>query len=502
MHCPNQSGCSLAENLVFIPQSTLYCPECGADLHPGKFGSKWVFAGMGILVFLALAVFPFFKDKVSRTSSAAPIDTSLVTPLPSPDSPSASPARSAAQHSREEVFLRAETLADAVVFDRSGSAVDLAEALARKGKADEITDPNLLAAIVYRWIATNIGYDVASLEPTSRAPQDPDKVLASRVAVCEGYACLTEFVFNHLGIETRIVHGLARTTDHPIGHPLDEKRDGHAWNLVKWEGDWHLLDVTWGAGPVNQGRFKPVFNWEWFDAAPAIAIYSHYPEAPADQLLPSPVAQKDVQEAAHLRPFFFRAIDLPPLPLIAGTFSPGAAPVTWRTKPGFRLMAHTLGSGQGAAGNPVDARAFVTANGATEIHFPGLPAGEYDLHVFAGEAGQTTFSHCGKFHLRLEASNGSPSPPKTYPKYQTSGIRLIDPVVGILTAGQWQQFTLQAPVGLSPALQYDGETTLSHFTIHNGKYVTRLKLREGNLSLVLVENGKIWTLAEFEVTKK
>jgi len=52
-------------------------------------------------------------------------------------------------------------------------------------------------------------------------------------AVCEGYACATKLLLNEFGVESLI----------EIGDCFEG--GGHAWNLVKVEGNWYQLDVTW-----------------------------------------------------------------------------------------------------------------------------------------------------------------------------------------------------------------------------------------------------------------
>lgn len=57
------------------------------------------------------------------------------------------------------------------------------------------------------------------------------------VSVCEGYAKCYKLLMNKAGIETHEVVG--RYTDE------NNKDHGHAWNLVKLNGKWYHVDVTW-----------------------------------------------------------------------------------------------------------------------------------------------------------------------------------------------------------------------------------------------------------------
>lgn len=398
----------------------------------------------------------------------------------------------------EEMISKAGLLADAVEISPGQSAVELAEALARKGKPDEVTDARLLAAIVYHWIGTNISYDIASLDPTSRAPQDPDKVLKARSAVCEGYSCLAAFLLNHLRVESRIIHGLARMHSDAIGDGLNPDENGHAWNLVKWGGSWHIMDFTWGAGSAGSGKFVPSMSWDWFDVSPGIAIYSHIPEIPDDQLLDPPQELSAILSAAHLKPRFFDAVELEPLPLIAGRIEVGTSPLKWNVRQGFEVIA-TAEAGKGAK-NPVRAQIFLNPAGETEAHFPGLREGIYDLSLFSGASGQSERQHCAQFVMEILPHSSVLAPPKTFGKFSETGLQMVGPLSGRLTAGEWQEFKIKGPPGVSLALQYEGETTLNHLTNHSGEYVTSLALREGLLKLYLIENKLLWKIAEFDVS--
>ena len=52
-------------------------------------------------------------------------------------------------------------------------------------------------------------------------------------AVCDGYSCAAKAIFDRLGVECDFVIGVCTNGG------------GHAWNLVKIEGNWYQLDITW-----------------------------------------------------------------------------------------------------------------------------------------------------------------------------------------------------------------------------------------------------------------
>jgi len=60
--------------------------------------------------------------------------------------------------------------------------------------------------------------------------------LINGLAVCDGYAKAMYVLLNTAGIETIVVYGEAGDVASKVGH---------AWNMVKLDGDWYQLDVTW-----------------------------------------------------------------------------------------------------------------------------------------------------------------------------------------------------------------------------------------------------------------
>ena len=70
--------------------------------------------------------------------------------------------------------------------------------------------------------------------------------LIEKEAVCNGYAEAMALLLSCAGLENRYVVGTA-TVNRGIAvvENEDEKRENHAWNLVKINGTWYHLDSTW-----------------------------------------------------------------------------------------------------------------------------------------------------------------------------------------------------------------------------------------------------------------
>ncbi len=78
------------------------------------------------------------------------------------------------------------------------------------------------------YIVANTAYT----DQTNSSPHSAYTVLAEHGGVCQGYALLAHSMLQKLGIETKYIVGY-------VG------QEGHAWNLVKLDGQWYHLDTTW-----------------------------------------------------------------------------------------------------------------------------------------------------------------------------------------------------------------------------------------------------------------
>lgn len=151
---------------------------------------------------------------------------------------------------------------------------------------------------VFRWITTKIKYDLdlankmdfkslkAFFYSTEAEKITKEKkfkaelvqqTFASKKTVCHGYAILFEYLCKALRIETEVITGTLRGDPSEIG--LSTTTVNHAWNVVKINGKWKLVDTTLAAGFISEktGLFKFDFNDGYFFIEPEIVFLNHYP---------------------------------------------------------------------------------------------------------------------------------------------------------------------------------------------------------------------------------
>jgi len=173
------------------------------------------------------------------------------------------------------------------------------------------------ARAIYMWLAGNIRYDCKKYHKrntpkfsayteeelakkiTTYHQKNLIRVLDRRRGVCEDYSRLFNALCQEIGLESVQIVGNARDFHKPYRKTLGEP---HAWNGVKIEGKWYLIDATWGAGYTDGGvtRFTKRLSPGYFMVAPERLIQTHYPEDRKWQLLTKPLNQKTFANQAML----------------------------------------------------------------------------------------------------------------------------------------------------------------------------------------------------------
>lgn len=164
----------------------------------------------------------------------------------------------------------------------------------------------------YTWISYNINYDLNKYYQFS-APQMQvtfnserlnksirnqknkkllKEVLTSKKALCLGYSTLFNELCLRSGIESKVIKGITKLSVNEINKRRNIKN--HAWNAVKIDEKWHLVDVTWSTGFENNNSksWTKQFNDFYFFTNPKEFLNSHLPEKPEFQLIEKPISIK------------------------------------------------------------------------------------------------------------------------------------------------------------------------------------------------------------------
>ena len=247
------------------------------------------------------------------------------------------------------------------------------------------------AKALYDWITGHITYDwkvwadIVAGANTYTQPQDPLSVIQRGTGVCAGYAWLFDAFASSVGLDATFVIGDVRgyrgTTDDNLVSPYQ-----HAWNSVQIDGQWYLVDSTWGARQDGETATDYLARRDYyFQTPPNQMIFDHLPEAANWQLLPAPVPSIVFQDLPNLKPAFFSDGLRLGNAFSDAIATPNGTPTgVTITAPEGILVAATLSlNGQDISGNNL----YIRDSGIRHDVVVGpLPAGDYILRLYAKPA--------------------------------------------------------------------------------------------------------------------
>lgn len=111
---------------------------------------------------------------------------------------------------------------------------------------------------VHDWMIAWAEYDQAALSSLPGAQPTPDSdnpygFFTGRAAICTGYTSTFQLLMDLLDIECLTVEGTAYNGT-----------EDHAWNMVRLDGDWYCVDVTWD-DPVSSTPVSPAAAHMYFN---------------------------------------------------------------------------------------------------------------------------------------------------------------------------------------------------------------------------------------------
>jgi len=149
---------------------------------------------------------------------------------------------------------------------------------------DRLTD-SAKVRVIHDWMADNIVYDVQGYLSGHLPGGSPADVLRTGKSVCQGFGNLFEQMCKLAGLECVTVSGYGRGYSFRLFETEDLTKSNHAWDAVRIDGRWRLVDVTWDAGYVEGGRYIKEYSLDHFLAEPSAFVFTHFPEDQAWQLM-------------------------------------------------------------------------------------------------------------------------------------------------------------------------------------------------------------------------
>jgi transglutaminase-like putative cysteine protease len=154
-------------------------------------------------------------------------------------------------------------------------------------------DPFQRIKALHDYVADRVVYDVEAYRTKNFPSQQPETVFQNRKGVCAGYSNLLAAMGKAAGEEIVTVVGDAYS-------PRSEQEfEPHAWNAVRIEGEWYLVDSTWNAGHVQGDFFARGYKTTYLFMPPKEFLASHIPNEPAWQLLDEPMSRGEAMRYAR-----------------------------------------------------------------------------------------------------------------------------------------------------------------------------------------------------------
>ncbi len=142
---------------------------------------------------------------------------------------------------------------DAAIFDAVQTVLALCV-------SPDMTDCEKALA-VHDWMVYNAEYDTNLLTQLPNFEEDPDNdnpygFLVHRKGICKGYTSSFQLFMDILGVECISVQGEA--------DGASEGWEEHAWNMIRLDGDWYVVDCTWD-DPLSYGRVSNEAHHRYFN---------------------------------------------------------------------------------------------------------------------------------------------------------------------------------------------------------------------------------------------
>lgn len=347
-----------------------------------------------------------------------------------------------------------------------------------------------LVILMHDWIAIHISYDVDAWRTGRIYPSTGYSVLETGSSVCSGYSSLMQEMCDLAGIECITIEGYGRG----FGASNDiERRNGfrvdHAWNSIKIDGQWKMVDTTWDAGYVDGYSFFWNFSRGYCLLDPEDFIYTHYPQNPNHQMLDKPISWNQFLELPYLYGLFFQT----------GTQATSRLPNTLSGEPPFQLefdvpveLYYTSNLVNSSGQNIENSLYEIRGDGSYSVLISPPTAGEYTLNIFAKKENED-WDYLGSIPV-ITNQSGSRFP--TF--YSDNVYELITPLTYNIKSNVPQRIELIAPEGYTPVIYSPSRHLFELSQTDSGTWYIELEIEPGIFYIGSREGDRISFFIEME----
>jgi hypothetical protein len=357
--------------------------------------------------------------------------------------------------------------------------------------------------ILHDWVADNITYDAQSFFAGKIPDQSYAAVVRSGTAVCEGYANLFKKLCDIKGIPCRVVVGFSRGYGSSVFSSENPNAANHAWNIVDIDQKSYLIDTTWDAGTLENGRFRKYYGTGYLFSDPFAFVHSHFPSTSQDQLLSNPLDARSFSALPSLNSNYFSAgitsqMKLEKINRFGNDFT-----LQFKVPAGNDIK---VSLSDVSDGSEMTGATFQQQEGDIVSISVALPKpSNYILRIFKHEEKDFggTYAGCGEIGFVTDKSSGNLYP--TVFSNFTKGCSLLSPLGTVVIPGTTTVFKMKLPDASSAFIAIDD----TYYRMNNegeGIFSAKLFIPEKTSSISLAKSKGIsggWeTIMQFPVQKK
>ncbi len=161
------------------------------------------------------------------------------------------------------------------------------------------------AWMIFYWISQNIEYDLDSFFNRTIRHQTSADVFRNKKGVCDAFSTILQALCQGLQLECVKIGGYTKGYGYQSGKSILRRAD-HAWNAIRIDHRWYLVDSTWGAGYIDSTKqYQKRLNPHYFFTRPEQMIYDHFPEHSKWQLISPTISMQEFILLPHVHSIFF-----------------------------------------------------------------------------------------------------------------------------------------------------------------------------------------------------
>ena len=296
------------------------------------------------------------------------------------------------------------------------------------------------AYLVYKWLSQNVVYDCYGLNHGGIDFTEVGTYNKGK-GVCAGYSLIFEKMCDSLGLESNYVVGYSKGAGFTPG--VIPRQSDHAWNSVKIDSSYYLVDSTWGSGSCEGDTYTASFNEFYFCTNPEAFIRTHLPEEKQWQLVSPTITLETFVNTLGLSGTFYSNGFTDISPDLATFSSTNAFKVTLNFDESNNIaLINNLYLLQGntyMAQN--NACMYSKGKGVAEITCITNYKGEYMLRIFGGPAGSESYPQIVEYIIQSTTTATNPLGfPTVYGLYSNSDMNIVEPLYSPLSRGKAYSF--------------------------------------------------------------